>query len=264
MGEMRAFLLLIALLLPVAGFAEASKSKIPAFQLGSVFPDPAGILFPGPATAAAINPAVLGNSKGTVAQAAFGPGLRSGDPHHYFGSFATAKKKFGMGFGIDGLANGGGNFTNGGFVGMGFNLERIALGLGVRDANVSDSIGPSVDVGCVIGEGQGLTGGFVLYHLESSPQAALGIGFNGGKKYNLELNVVLPRFNSFSGGGYGLSIGANLFIDLFSFLFRTTYYTSPRTYVHTLGIGIWLNQSFNVGVQLNTPREWTLGVTVVF
>ena len=245
-------------------YAETGSAQVAPFQLGSVFPDPSGILFPGLATAAAINPAALGNAgKATAIQVALTPSLRSGDDNEYFASFATAKKGFGFGFGIDGATKGGGSFTNGGFVGMGFNLERIALGLAVRDANFSDSVSPSVDVGALFGESQGLKLGFVFYHLENSPQLDLGIGWGAGKKYNLEANVLLPPFSSFSGGSLGMSLGANIFIQPLSFLFRTTYYTRSNNYVHTLGVGVWLNQMFNLGVQFSSPRHWTFGLTLV-
>lgn len=261
---MRWLLFLLSLGFPAAlAYGEGAKSAVAPFQLGTVYPDPAGILFPGLATAAAINPAALGNAKGTAIQVALTPGLSSGDATDYFGSFATSKKGFGFGLGIDGTARGGGSFTNGGFVGMGFNLERVALGLSVQDADLSDSTSPSVNVGALFGEGQGLKFGFVFYHLENSPQLDLGVGWGAGKRYNLEANILLPPFSQFSGGSYGLSLGANIFIESLSFLFRTTYYTGPNSYVHTLGVGIWLNQMFNLGIQFNTPRHWTFGLTLV-
>jgi hypothetical protein len=259
---MRSYLCLILVALSsTQAFAEAAKGPMTALQLGAVYPDPAGILFPGLATAAGINAAALGNSKGTVIQAAYGPPMQAGDDHHYFASLATAKKGFGFGLGVDGYSSSGGGATNGVFAGIGFNLERVALGIAVREADISNSFTPSVDIGALFGEGQGVRFGFVFHNLETSPQLDLGLGWDGGKKYNLEFDVQLPPFGS-GGGGLGMSLGANIFIQSFSFLFQSNYNTASGNFSHILGIAVWLNQSVNLGVQFTTPRLWTIGLTL--
>lgn len=243
--------------------AERGGNKVNPFGLATQYPDPAGILFPGIATAAGINPAALGFAdKSTAIQLAYGPPVLSGESHRYFASFATAKKGVGFGAGINGNTVNG-DVNNGAFLGMGFDFERVALGLTVREGNLSGPLAPSVDVGLLFGKGQGLRAGLVLYGLEEAQRLDLGIGYNGGKRYNLEANVLLPPFNSFSGGSFTLSLGANLFVEFMNFLFRTTYLTGSDTLIHTIGAGAWLNQKFNLGVQFTTRHEWTAGITLV-
>lgn len=243
--------------------AERSASKVNPFGLATEYPDSAGIIFPGIATAAGINAAALGFAdRSTAIQLSYGPPSIAGDAHRYFASFATAKKGIGFGAGLNGSTSNG-NFNNGAFAGLGFDFERVALGLAVREGNLSGPLSPSVDFGMLFGKGAGLRFGFVLYGIEEAQQLDLGIGYDGGKRYNIELNVLLPPFNSFSGGSLKFSLGANLFVGSFNFLFRTSYLTGPEAFEHTLGVGLWLNKQINLGVQITTPRTWTIGLTLV-
>jgi hypothetical protein len=233
------------------------------FGLATIFPDPAGILFPGMATAAGINAGALGIERATTMQLAYGPPVIEGESHRYFGSFATSKKGIGFGAGINGSAKDG-NFTNGAFAGIGFDLETVGMGLAVRVPDLANlSRTPNVDVGMIFGKASGIRAGFVLYNLESAMQLDLGVGYSSGKNYNLEANILLPPFGNLSNGNFGLSLGANLFIGALNFLFRSTYYTATDSLVSTLGAGVWLNQKINLGIQFTSPHIWTAGLTLV-
>jgi hypothetical protein len=257
-------LIAVVLWMPSLAKAESRGSKPSVFELGSVYPDDGGVLFPSLAMAAALNPAALGNAnKARVIQLAYGPPLRGGEAHRYTAAFATAKRSFGFGVGLDGAAYPGGVFQNGVFTGVGFNMERVSLGLSLRESDLSNGISPELDVGLIFGKGTGVHFGFALHGLERSPQADLGIGYSSGRRYNLELDVRLPAFSSLGTGFYRFSLGANLFLDPLTLLFRTSYTTGINTLSHTIGLGVWLNQRFNLGIQYSTPFDSaTAGVTL--
>jgi hypothetical protein len=246
------------LMLLVAGIAHAESTK------GKVSPFGTGIVFPSFPVSASVNPAALGTTRATALQVGYGPPIEEGERHRYFAAVATAKRSVGFGAGLTGTMTDSGQLTNGAFVGLGFNLDQVALGLALREANLAGSLDPSLDLGLIVGQGTGVSGGFVLYGLEGAPRLTLGIGYASGKRFNLEANVALPPFNSFGNGGLGLSLGASLFIDRLTFLFATSYNTSSESLGNTLGLGIWLSQKFNLGVQFSTPHSWTALLTFVF
>ncbi len=131
----------------------AESGKVNPFGLATQYPGPAGILFPGLATAAAINPAALGFfDRSTAIQLAYGPPGQSGDVHRYFASVGTSKKGVGFGAGLNGSVQNG-DFSNGAFAGVGFDFEKVALVLTVRENNLSGPFSPSIDFGILFGKG---------------------------------------------------------------------------------------------------------------
>lgn len=246
------------------GFAEPEKASLPVFQLGSVYPDPAGILFPSPATAATVNPAALAKlAKTTAFQLALSPAFYHGESHGYFGSFARTTGGFGFGLGTEGSIAGK-EVTKGAFVGLGATIDRMSLGITVRDSNIADSISPSVDLGIIFGKGTGFALGFVFYRMEQGPRVAMGLGFNAPGGFNVEANLILPQLTRLSepGSNYIASFGGCLPFWRWAVFSRSTYYTGAGRFVQTAGIGYWLGQSTNIALQYQTSRQWTFGFTI--
>ncbi len=229
-----------------------------------IYPIPVGILFPGFNVAAGVNAAALPlMGKGTSVQGAYLPALSSGDPNGYFGSVAMASKTFGFGIGLLGSKSGS-TTTNSLFTGAGFHTDNVAFGLGLRDPNVHGGFNPEVDAGVIVGGDKGLTFGFNLYHLQASPRLAAGLGFIQGRKYNLEANVLLPSFSNFN-KDYVITASASIFADdVIGFNFCESYYTINNTFLHTIGVLVWVSQHVNLIAQFTSQRTLAAGLSVVF
>ena len=256
--------LLLVLLLssPLCSFAESGAT--PMAPTNSIGPSLGGIIFTGFGVAAGINPATLpGFKKASVVHLGYTPALNNGEAHQGLLSLATSKGKFGFGMGLT-TAQGSGAGVYGGFAGIGRSFENVSLGLAVRDQSFSVRSDPEVDIGLTLGSERGLKGGLVLYHLNNAARASVGVGFDGGKKYNLEGTVLLPAFNNLGNNGYVLSVSANIFIDWFGVYFRTSYFTSGNDYQHAIALNTWLGENFSLLVQYDTPQTWTLGLTLKF
>ena len=90
---------------------------------------------------------------------------------------------------------------------------------------------PDADIGLNYGEGKGLNFGFVMYHVNHASRMNLGVGFSGGKKYNIEADVMLPSFSNFSHSNYRVTVSANIFVEFFSFYFQSAYYTHDKFFL---------------------------------
>lgn len=230
---------------------------------GVIFPVPVGILYPGFNTAAGVNAAALpGGKKITAVQVAAAPALATNDNNSYFASMATSNSAIGWGLGYTGASTSAG-LTHGMFAGVGFNLKRINLGVGLRDSDLSGGFSPNVDIGSKFDLGKDFTFGAVAYNLDdtSNMQFAAGIGYGHPRKDNVEINLLTP-----AGGGsdYMVTFAATVYTGKFGTTFRTSYAMESQAFNHTLGLLYWLGSSMNVILQLTTPRTLTMGITVAF
>lgn len=252
-------------------FARGGGGMVHPLASNHIFPIPAPILFPSFTTAAGTNPAALGLSgKVAALQGAFSPGQNSSGQEYYAG-LAASSQKMGVGLGYLGDKNGS-KMTNNVFAGAGFKIDPVALGIGLRQFDTSGKLSPNVDLGLIAGEGgsggggggNGLRFGFVVYNLNVASQLDAGIGFSGGKKYNMEVNVLLPPFSNMD-AGYVFTIAGTVYAaDVVGLTFNSSYNSTSKDYLHTVGINAWLWEPVCVFVQFSTPRTWTSGLMVTF
>lgn len=257
---------ILSALLASATVLGAAKARIPSAPTALIYPDPGGILFPGFQVAAGTNPASLTYfEKAKSLQAAYSPALTHDDGHGYFGSFAYGSKNFGLGLGVSGRYLNRNN-TNGVFLGSGYRFQKVALGLAIRDPRLSGSFSPNVDLGLMFGEGKGLTLGLVVYDIDNSGRMDLGVGFSGGKKFNVEANLLFPSFSrlSDSHSDYRVLVSANIFMDFLAVTLQSGYFTHLKEFSHTCAITAWFTEWLNLILQYHTPRTWTLGTSLVF
>ena len=271
--KQKVFLIIILFLLLLSDIknaeAQSGGAMINSLPSNLIFPVPTGILFPSFACAGGVNPAAL-SAAGKVAsiQGSYTPG-GGAYPKEFFGSLAAGSQKMGIGLGYLGESING-KLTSNAFIGAGFKIDPVNIGIGLRDFDISNKSTPNVDLGLISGEGNGGGGGglrfgFVVYNLNSPAQLDLGVGFSGGKKYNMEINVLLPPFSGGTGSGNVVTVSGTVFAaDIIGLTFRTSYFTKPNTYEHTMGLSGWLSEAFNLFAQFSTPRVWTGGLMVTF
>lgn len=267
---MKKSLFVLSLFFAMPLWARGGGGMIHPLPSNHIFPIPAPILFPGFTTAAGTNAAALGLAgKVAAVQGAFSPGQGSSDQEIYAG-LAASSQKMGVGLGYLGDKVGG-TMVNNVFAGAGFKIDPVALGIGLRQFNTSSKLNPGVDIGMIAGEGSsggggsnGLRFGFVVYNLNSNAQLDAGIGFSGGKRYNMEINVLLPPFNQMSGGYVFTLAGTVYAADVVGLTFNTSYNSTSKLYMHTLGINAWLWEPVAVFAQFSTPHAWTGGLMVTF
>lgn len=268
---MNRFAVFFTVLFSLAAFARGGSTMVHPLASNHIFPIPAPILFPAFTTAAGTNPAALGLSgKVAAVQGAFTPG-QGGSGQEIYGGFAASSQKMGVGLGYLGDKVGG-TMVNNVFAGAGFKIDPIAVGIGLRQFDTSSKINPGVDLGLIAGEGgsggggggSGLRFGFVAYNLNSSAQLDAGVGFSGGKKYNMEVNILLPPFNN-QNAGYTFTLAGTVYAaDVVGLTFNSSYNSSSKGYIHTVGVNAWIWEPVSVFVQFSTPRAWTSGLMVTF
>ena len=207
-----------------------------------------------------INPAALAlGKKLTSLQVSGAPSLESGDSSAYGASLATTTKNTGWGIGYDG-ASGGATTTNGLFAGVGFKLDPISLGVGLR-GTWSNGFNPSVDAGMRFAISQNVTIAAVARNLDTTLQAGAGIGLNNGKNNNVEICYMMPAAGSLDSI---ITFGATVYSGRFGAIFQSSYYTNAKNFIHTLGALYWLGSNINFTAQLTTPRSMTMGITYIF
>lgn len=250
------------LTLASVGWAKGGTVSHP-IPAGQPFPTPTGILFPSITSAGGTNAAALPLAgKLTAVQAGYSKGTSS-DPEQYLASVAATSKNFGLNLGYLGTKVGGSQ-VNGGFVGAGFFLQPVAMGINLRDDDVNGGASPSVDLGLIANEQKNFTFGFVVYNLNTAAQLNAGIGFGGGKKYNMELNVLLPPFSNSNGTTAVTAAGTIYAGESVGISFRTTYFSQSKTYEHCFGVAGWLTETLSLFAQFTTPRTWTGGLTLAW
>jgi len=244
----------------LVGMGAAFGDTPPVLPTAQAFPTTGGILFPGLDVAAGVNSAALPLlGKATAFQVAVSPPLQTGDPLGGFAGLATSNKKFGLGAGYLGSKNPGSSITHGIFVGGGYDLDPVALGVQIRDLNIQSGVNPGVDLGMILGSGHGTEFGVVLYDVNTSARMDLGVGF-ADKRYNVEANLLLPRFSNFN-SDYVLTAAATVNASIFAMYFRVSYFTQPNFWEETFGGLAWISPKWNVLVQLTTSRTLTAGLT---
>ncbi len=230
---------------------------------GFVYPTPTGIIFPSFLTANGINPASLGKQKGRAIELLYSPPPSGSNSHAYVASFATSQKKLGLGLSYWGSHNRG-SLSHGAVVGSGFSFDSVAVGLGLRDPSIAGNYDPSVDFGLIGEIGNGTFLGGVLYGLDSTPVLDLGIGYQAGKKYHLEANIVFPQFSLIgkSNSIYILTLGTLVSAGVVSFSFQTSYYTVLKTFTHAVGGAVQVGEAIALTVQFISPASFTFGICV--
>lgn len=259
------YLLLTLAFVSALGFARGG-TVISPLPTNHIFPVPGPILFPGYTTAAGNNPAALGAfGKGGGIQGSYSP---TGSNKEYFAGLTASSPKMGVNLGYIG-DDLGGTMVNSVFAGAGFQIDPIAVGFGLRQFDLSGNFSPDVDLGLIAGEGagkgQGLRFGFVIYNLNSPAQLDLGIGFSGGKKYNMEVNLLLPPFSGGNGGTYTVTVAGNIFAgEILGINFATSYTSNSSNYLHKLGLTLWPWDQVSFFAQFTTPSMWTGGAMIMF
>ncbi len=254
-------LLWLAISLSAPALAAGLVSSMP---VGRIFPDPGGILFPGFGIAAGVNPAAIPlMGRGTAVEAAVTPAIQSGDPNGLFASATNAGSSFGLGLGYDGSLLGG-HLTNGVFGGLGYNFDPLSVGVAVRDPDISQSGQASADIGFEYETKSELTLGAVLYNVNHNAQADVGIGTKGGKKYNLEADVLLPPFNNFGSNDFLGTLSASVVPGMIGFHFAVSYDTGAKDWYYTVSGAVFVNDNVDIVLQYATTRQATAAVTVLF
>ena len=236
-----------------AGFAPVSET----------YPNQGGVLFPGIPSAAGVNAAALGRTAaGPMAQLAYTPALKKGESSGYSFGFAGTQKSFGLGLGARGThQNGTGDDSV--FGGIGTSMEMISLGVSVRAESLRNNPQAEVDFGLIIGEATGFTGGIVLYNLDESARTAVGFGYRGGEKYNLEATLLLPHFSDPT-ENYTITLSSSFHAKWLSLHFRTSYQTVVKAHRQTVAATVWVNPDYNLVFQFASPSRWTFALAVNF
>lgn len=235
-------------------------SPLPSTQIA---PEPVSIVFPGFAVAAGVNAAALPRYQaGKALQEAFTPSLQEGDPSGISASAAAASKAFGFNVGYRGPSLSGGN-THGFFLGGGYQFSKLALGISLRDTDLSTGFQPALDVGMLFGKPEGFSGGFVAYQLDSLPQLAFGMGYRKMGKYQFEGTLLLPPFARLSDMA-SFTAAVIVYSEIFAFYIRSTVATQITGFSHTLGMQTEMANGFSLFAQFTTPRTITVGSTLLF
>ncbi len=228
---------------------------------GVIYPTPVAIVYPGFNIAAGVNAAALtAGKRATAGLLAAAPPLQSGDSISYLASIATSTNRLGWSIGYLG-AQGSSGMSHGMFAGVGFSLAPFSFGVGLRDSDMSGGFNPNVDFGSRLEFGKDWAMAAVVYNLDQTPGASLGLGYGRKKKESIEMNFLMPTFGSTD---YAVTIAATVYTGRFGTTFRTSYFLTSKAFSHTLGGLIWLTPSFNVLLQLTSPRTLTAGITYVF
>lgn len=255
---MKNFTIALFGLLSITAFGRGTYNILPT---ATMWPTPNGILFPNVATAGGVNAAALPLAgKATVVQGAYTK--VTDNLSEFYGGVGMTSRKFGVSLGYLGDKIGN-NLVHNSYAGAGFAIDQVSLGLNVRRFNWSGSASTGVDLGLIAGEGKGFTWGFVVYNINGPhTQVTGGVGFGGGKKYNMELNFAIPPFN---GGSVYIITAAGTInpSEVFGVHFKTSYY-SDKNYLHVLGLSVfpWENTGFLV--QFSSPSIWTGGINLSF
>lgn len=257
---MKNFTIALLGLVSLTAFGRGTYNILPT---ASFYPTPNGILFPNIAAAGGVNAAALPLAgKATVVQGAYTKVNSSAS--ELYGGVGMTSRKFGVSLGYLGDKIGN-NLVHNSYAGAGFAIDAVSLGINVRRFDWSGTSSTGVDLGLIAGEGKGFTWGLVVYNLNSnnnSTRLTGGIGFGGGKKYNMELNFTLPPFNG--GSVYVITAAGTINpSDAFGVHFKTSYY-SDKNYLHVLGLSVfpWENTGFLV--QFTSPSIWTGGINLSF
>jgi hypothetical protein len=228
-----------------------------------IFPVPSGILFPSLFTAAGVNPAAL-PQKDKV----FGLGVTYSPPindtQEYSAVLASADKNYGWAVGYNGsLTN---SATHGVYLGGGFRSQSTSLGIGLRDSDLNSGTSPQTDIGVIANTGSDVTMGLVLYHIDSSPQLDLGVGFSNQKNYSFEINMLMPELNSLFTPGYDyvFTAATTVYASIFGISFRTSYFTSQSKVIQSVSLMIQLSRSFSLTVQYDSPNRTYYGLNILF
>ena len=173
-----------------------------------------------------------------------------------------SRKYFGLGLGYDGFRQAG-VLTNGAFLGAGFTMEPVSLGLDIRQLNLAGVISPNIDMGLRIGENNGPVFGLVLYDLNDLPQLDVGLGWAAKKKYNVELNVLLPPF-AYLTGDFTVTAAATVNASIFALYFRASFEYIAAATSQTIGLAANLSDNIVVLIQYSSGRVWTAGFTYLW
>jgi hypothetical protein len=255
---MKISIILLFSCLSLSLFARGNYNVLPT---SSFFPTPNGILFPNITTAGGVNSAALPLAgKATNFQWTYGRAGKNG-PDEFFGGVGMTSKKFGVSLGYVGNRFGD-TLINNTYAGAGFAVESVSLGINARRHDWSrNNTSTDVDLGIIVGSGKGFTWGLVIYNINGTARLDGGVGFGGGKKYNMELNVLLPASGS---DVYAITAAGTINpSDIFGVHFKTTYF-SDTAYQHVLGASIFLSDTVGVLVQFTSPTTWTGGLNIAF
>lgn len=249
-----------SLLLIVVGSHGAAESITNPFPGGRIYPQPVGILFPSLNVAPGVNAASIpANNKGTAVNVAISPT----QPSSYFGSVASTGKSFGLGVLYNGH-DGGGGLGHGAAIGAGYAFDSVALGLSARDWDInSGGWNPAFDASLMLLTLENFIAGAVLYDLNHDARLDVGIGVKSGKRYNIEVNLLLPPFSNLD-GGYTGTLSASIFVERLGVHFRTSYFTASSDFSHTIGAGAWVTEAVHLLAQYSTANTATIGLTVLF
>lgn len=259
-------LLLLSLFL-CAGIAEAKYAGAEVNQIptASLFPSINPIIFPAAVTAAGVNASALGlYGKRTDLQFAYARGSDA-DPQGLFAGTELGSNGFGVGLGYLGQKYSSNNVNNL-YGGMGLKIDPMSFGLGARALNTSGGGGADFDFSMTTAERKGFVFGLVLYSLTRNyRQLDLGLGYAGQRKYNAEINVLLPAFSGDGAQGYTFTgAGTAYATEWLAFTGRLSYQTYTSDFSYMAGATAWMNPTFNVFLFFTSPRTFTGGITFSF
>ncbi len=228
------------------------------------FPSASGIIFPSLFTAVGVNPAALPQPEEVSGiSASFSPPPGGSGANEYGLSVASGDKSFGWGVNYEGSYQG--SAISGIDAGIGFRTYSAAMGLAVRDSNVIGGT-PETDLGILSGFDGPITLGVVLYHIDTSPQADLGIGFSESKRYNFELNFLLPAITDITkpGANYQVTAASTVYLGIFGLKLITSAQSQAPTLYQSVSVAVKLSRRVFLNAQYDTPNRTFFGFTYLF
>lgn len=244
---------------------KGSVGHVANLPIGTIFPTPTGIVFPGFNIAAGVNPAALPRLLPTTSvELSYSPSPGVDQTHDYFASFAKANKQIGFGAGY--LGSMGTTPTQGAFAGLGFRTQTVGLGIDLRNNNIgNDSL--HSDLGLLADYGKDFEFGLVLHGLDSSPRMDVGLGFGRDKNYTFEINLLFPAFNEIFGGAgsnYVVTVASNVNISFFGFSFKSSYSTATSEVTQTVSALVWIGKTLGLTLQYSSPNRSYFGILLNF
>ena len=235
-----------------------------AVPIDEVFPVTSGIIFPSFLTAAGVNPAALPQKGkgGSVLGLDYSPAPGGDGAHQYSLGVASGDSRVGGGIGYRGTFQK--SATHALFAGAGFRSESTSIGVSLRMPDLSKGFSPQTDLGILTSTKSDVTFGLVMYHLESSPQIDVGLGFGKDKNYEFEINILLPAVGSLfqANSEFVLTAATTVYASIFGLSFNSSYNTHTSEVSQSVSLLIWFFKNCGVTLQYRSPNRSYYGLII--
>jgi hypothetical protein len=228
---------------------------------------PGGVVFSGLNQAVQKNAADLAFDKALAVQGTFTPKILDATANAFTASIVDA-------FGRAGL---GATYQHNTPFDSDFSVISTAAGVGTNwisagvtvNFQLDPSSDTSVDIGTHVGTGQSWNFGAVVRHIDDDTRyAALGVGYAEAKKWNVELDVLLPPFKTMSQNGaeYEFDLITGVYASKLGLEISGNYgYTKGDSSSSSFGVEVtglyWVTGSVNLFVTYGYDRQKASGNT---